>query len=902
MLSTRSTWRAPAAVVALVALALLGGTAQALAQGATGSITGKVSDERAAPLAGAQVLLQPGGKAATSNSDGTYLLEGVPVGSRVVRIRLIGFRSQTRTVTVTAGQRHTLDFTMLADPLHLEAVVVTGTATPRTKLETTNATTVLSAAEVFRAAPRSTTEFLRYVPGFTRVESSGGEVNENYTMRGILGVEYVMFMEDGLPVYPTMHTFFMNADNLFRNDDNIERIEVVRGGGSALFGSNTPGAIVNYINKTGGPEFGGSLRVTAATQGLARNDLNFNGPLGEDWRFNFGAFYRYDHGTRNPGFPGIRGGQFKASMTHQVSNGYLRASVKYIDDRNQFILPLPFQDPNSPKYVPGFSDYGSMNTNEGNHVVVPIPSGQLELPLDDGIRTKGYWLTADASFDMGNAWNIRNTAQVMQDNEAWNAILPFDVVPDSTWIKGLGLVADSTKLYFTNVYDVSGKNRVQFNTANHLVSPGGEWHIAKPISAFQNQLQVRKQSGPNTLSAGLYFANYTQENHWYFTDILMDVRDNPHFLDLIAFQGANTLYVTKNGFRNFLSLYRNASGQTTVLSPVLGGSLKLNDRARADVGFRYEWDYYVQSAENTSTIDLDNNAATKYNNETFGNGTFRHFSRTIGDWAASGGVNYSLTDQTSVYAQGARGYKMPALDEFIDPTAQGQVDALGARRTVTAEGGVKHASRRAGVAVNAFYTLLQHNVGQGLVTINGVTSWVSLASADVRAYGIEVEASASPTPGLSLLGSGTILKSDISKCPDSTATSPATPCAKGAGVGTFLSGVPPVIGNLSATYATVSGINLVADLHFVGRRYSSNPDSAGNRNKLPTYSYANLSATYSIPKQGITLSAAVLNVYQAKGLEEGNPRLSLIGGRTSNLYLARPILPRRFQASVAYQF
>ena len=50
---------------------------------------------------------------------------------------------------------------------------------------------------------------LRYVPGFTRVESSGGEVNENITMRGILGVEYVMFMEDGMPVFPTMHTFFM---------------------------------------------------------------------------------------------------------------------------------------------------------------------------------------------------------------------------------------------------------------------------------------------------------------------------------------------------------------------------------------------------------------------------------------------------------------------------------------------------------------------------------------------------------------------------------------------------------------------------------------------------------------------------------------------------------------------
>ena len=129
---------------------------------------------------------------------------------------------------------------------------------------------------------------LRYVPGFTRVESSGGEVNQNITMRGILGVEYVAFLEDGLPVYPTMHTFFMNADNLFRFDENIDRMEVVRGGSSPLFGSNTPGAIVNFINKTGGDMFAGTMRATAATKALARYDLNINGPLGDDWRFNVG--------------------------------------------------------------------------------------------------------------------------------------------------------------------------------------------------------------------------------------------------------------------------------------------------------------------------------------------------------------------------------------------------------------------------------------------------------------------------------------------------------------------------------------------------------------------------------------------------------------------------------------
>ena len=130
---------------------------------------------------------------------------------------------------------------------------------------------------------------LRYVPGVTRVESSGGEVNQNLVIRGILNQEFVMFMEDGMPVFPTMHTFFMNADNLFRFDTNIERMEVVRGGASALFGSNTPGAIVNFINKTGGDRFGGTTRVTGGTQEYARYDLNANGPVGDDWRSGFYA-------------------------------------------------------------------------------------------------------------------------------------------------------------------------------------------------------------------------------------------------------------------------------------------------------------------------------------------------------------------------------------------------------------------------------------------------------------------------------------------------------------------------------------------------------------------------------------------------------------------------------------
>ena len=246
------------AVLLALAVCVMSSAAGAQAAG-NGSVAGKVVDEHGVPVVSAQVFIDRTTIGTLTRGDGTYLLGSVPPGSHVLRIRLIGYRPDSASITVTDGQRTEQNFTLRADPLQLQSVVVTGTSVPTQNLKASVAVTTMSPEEIQQAAPRSTTEMLRYVPGFTRVESSGGEVNENISMRGILGVELVMFMEDGMPVFPTMHTFFMNADNLFRPDENIANMEVVRGGASALFGSNTPGAIINFINKTGGDHLPGTM-------------------------------------------------------------------------------------------------------------------------------------------------------------------------------------------------------------------------------------------------------------------------------------------------------------------------------------------------------------------------------------------------------------------------------------------------------------------------------------------------------------------------------------------------------------------------------------------------------------------------------------------------------------------
>jgi iron complex outermembrane receptor protein len=858
-----------------------------LAQGQTGSIAGRVVDDQGAGVSGAQIYIDQPPLGTQTRANGEYTLTRVPSGTHTLHARLLGFRPESTSVTVSGTGQATQNFTMRHDPLQLQTMVVTGTQTPRMNLDASVAVTTLSATEIQAAVPRSTTEMLRYVPGFTRVESSGGEVNENYSIRGILGVEYVNFLEDGLPVFPTMHTFFMNADNLFRFDENVERMEVVRGGASALFGSNTPGAMINLINKSGGNVFDGTLRATGATKGLARFDLNANGPLGDAWRFNVGGFYRYDHGVRDPGFPGTRGGQFKGSITRLLSNGYVRLSAKVIDDRNQFILDLPFVNTGDPQFVAGFSDYGSFNSPEGLDLRVPTPTGDLNLPLDNGLRTQAQWYTADVGFDPTREWHIQNTAQWMQDQQEWNALVPSTAVPVTDYATaskgqgGLGLPAGTTlSLFYTNVFDPTGTTHLPFSTPNGLVAPGQLIHVSKPLSAFQDQIQVRRTFGKHTLSFGTYFANYTQDNHWFFTQILTDVANQTHFLDaVITPPGGAPDTVTKNGFVNQMSGYVNGSGQTTVISGVLGGEIQLTDRLRADVGVRGEYDKFVQSAENTSTFDLDLDSTTTFNNETFGNGSFRHFDRGIKDWSASVGLNFTLLPNISLYAAGARGFKMPALDEFLNATAEQQVDLFESKQVQSVEGGVKGNVGILSFTVGGFWTKLKNVVSQGLVidTLTGGSSWIIVPSPQNKSYGAEIELVAAAAPGLQLLGSATILTAKLGT-------------GAGADIGSRISGVPTSIANAAALYS-IQGLRLKADWHWVDSR----PVDVKAGVSLPSYNYFNLGAGYALGT-GTSINVDLLNAFQSKGLEEGNPRLVTTGP----VFLARPILPRRLQVSVSY--
>lgn len=116
--------------LALAGMLLVAGPLQA--QVATGIITGRVLDSASAqPLANAIVSVEGTDRRVLTSGDGSFALSLVPAGAQRVRARRIGYGTQERTVTVTAGATATVEFALTAQAAALSEVVVTGYGTQR---------------------------------------------------------------------------------------------------------------------------------------------------------------------------------------------------------------------------------------------------------------------------------------------------------------------------------------------------------------------------------------------------------------------------------------------------------------------------------------------------------------------------------------------------------------------------------------------------------------------------------------------------------------------------------------------------------------------------------------------------------------------------------------------------
>ncbi|MFQ6673194.1 MAG: TonB-dependent receptor [Fidelibacterota bacterium] len=849
-----------------------------------GEVSGTVTDSDGKGIPVANVYLEGTSLGTATDRAGNYTIGDVPAGDYVLVASAMGYRTARGSISLTEGERVVREFSLSVDVIRLGEVVTTATRSPLTKVESSVAITTFSTEDIRRNEPRSTADLLSNVPGFY-VESSGGQVGNNLFARGLPAdgsYRYVALMEDGMPVYDETELYFVNADIFVRLDDNIDRVEAIRGGNSALFGHNNPGGVINFIDRTGGPETVASLRLTGGTDGFFRTDFNMNGPFNGLWRYNIGGFYRYDEGLRVTGMPVSKGGQLKGNVTRLFDNGYVRVHVKYLNDSNTFYLGLPVMGKAkggkfvlTDKFVKGFPSRGSMATEEANLLRVPTPEGYFTMPLEDGQKQVGRWLLGDVKLDLAGGWKVRNMSRWMDVEHGWNAVLPFSVSETQ------------------DVDDVTYAGTLTAVTEKYVAS-SGLWHVAMPLTNFSNQFQLQKNfqimGKPHSVTLGHYFGRHTQGSFWFWQNIMTTVPDSSdEFARLVDVEGS------QNGFTQYGSMYLNANGGVSTRALYAGDDIRVRKNLRVNMGIRTEKNDLRNYAENERTFDLGDVTTRADDAVLWGDGTFRQAEAHFSNIAYSIGVNYLVNDTLSAYARLSRGYKTPMASEIM--WSRGDVSsgegALEAEILLQGEAGVKMSRSKFGLSLAAYWLRLTNFPSSDAQVVTGsqgqdTTIFEIDYVGEAKTLGLEIEGGGRFGP-LMVIGNFTFQNHRYTHFLDPTEQDRNFS-------GNRVKRIPRVIFNSAMSYER-GRLVLGGKWVYTGLRYAN----TANDIELPGFGVINLSAAYKLTG---TTSAKVniLNALNGNGLTEGNPRKDETGAYETGPVLARPILPRRIQLSMAFNF
>lgn len=181
----------------------------------------------------------------TTDASGHYFLKNLPEGELTLEVRALGYAAQQRTVTLKKGQTVELNFEVIQSGISMDEVVVSASRTASLRREAPALVSVLDAGLFEKANAACLAQGLAFQPG-VRVEDDCQ--NCGFTQVRINGLDghYSQVLVDSHPVFSAL-TGVYGLEQIPAN--MIERVEVLRGGGSALYGSSAIGGTINVITR-----------------------------------------------------------------------------------------------------------------------------------------------------------------------------------------------------------------------------------------------------------------------------------------------------------------------------------------------------------------------------------------------------------------------------------------------------------------------------------------------------------------------------------------------------------------------------------------------------------------------------------------------------------------------------
>lgn len=439
-------------------------------------IAGTVTGPAGAPIQGAKVRLEPiqSGTplSTTTGPDGRFLFPTPPNARALLTVEAMEFQRVVRETT--PGENNLV----VALPLKVlsQQVTVTAALTLEDTADSARAVTVIDRSQLDQRLDYSLAEALREVPGMRVTQLGGPGGLSNIRLRGLRPQDTAILL-DGFrlrdPAGIQGDATSLIADLLTLN---LSRLEVLRGCGSAMHGSNAIGGAVNLLSDTGGGPFRGDFLAEGGGLGILRSHLRLSGQASPKLLFSLGgAHVNVRDGV--DGYDPYRNTAIQSFLQFRPQSN-LALSAR-LSGYNSFVAVN-----GSPSLTAGAPRTGAVNA-----IVAPNPGATVNVAPNDPDSSRTSWLTS-ALFAADHQLSPRLNYRV-----AWQLVDSRRRFPNGPGGTGFQPTVNEVNSYDARIDTLQA--RLNYAGNIHLFSAGAEWeresflNTGRSLSTYTAQIAQR---------------------------------------------------------------------------------------------------------------------------------------------------------------------------------------------------------------------------------------------------------------------------------------------------------------------------------------------------------------------------------------------------------------------------